>query len=220
TLNHVNADLAGKRLAGLLRYQVRAGEIGEAAKKSDASEPDDLRANQRQNRYALTVAHEHGPPHRANDVTPINANNGGYDVPPVQIGELHAECCEIEVNPALRPDSKACQSSQDNQADDPSSLLQACFAPCGESMTSMLRAETQERREWQCGRGLLLRNSHLQLVGERVRSGGSAGEHAVVEFMDDARHVGPGFRVRRDAAIAIYRLRAGVIGSQGQGEIA
>src|SRR6185437_16689856 len=144
TLNHVNADLAGKRLAGLLRYQVRTGEIGEAAKKSDAREPNDLRANQRQNRYALTVAHEHGPPHRANDVTPINANNGGYDVPPVQIGELHAECCEIEVNPALRPDSKACQSSQDNQADDPSSLLQAYFAPCGESLTSMLRAETQE----------------------------------------------------------------------------
>lgn len=65
-----------------------------------------------------------------------------------------------------------------------------------------------------------MRNSRLQLVGERVRSGGSAGEHAAVEFMDDARHVGPGFRVRRDAAIAIYRLRAGVIGSQGQGEIA
>src|SRR6185437_5955133 len=83
----------------------------------------------------------------------------------------------------------------------------------------MLRAESQEERERQCMRSLLLRNSNLQLVGERVRGGGSAGEHAAVELMDDASHVGTGFRVGRDPAVAVDSLRSSIIDSQRQGKI-
>ena len=55
---------------------------------------------------------------------------------------------------------------------------------------------------WRCGVGL-----------------GFAGQHAAIELVDDARHVGLGLVIRGDAVVLVDRGGAGVVGGEGESQI-